>query len=129
MKINRYFEEIGAWPHGSHLMLRAYMTGFALSVVLTLGAYFLVVAQMLPGAVLTAAIITLALIQFIVQIVCFLHLGSDRASRSKVIILGCIAVIVLILVAGSLWIMFDLNQRMTLDPAQMQEYMNEQPGI
>jgi len=41
--------------------------------------------------------------------------------------LGAMVIVVLILVIGSLWIMGNLNARMT--PAQEQQYMSAQGGL
>jgi cytochrome o ubiquinol oxidase operon protein cyoD len=129
MSTNNYFEQIGAWPHDSHARLRAYVTGFVLSIALTLAAYFVAVHPALPQRALFVALLVLACAQFAVQAVYFLHLGRGAASRDRLIVLSAAALIVLILVSGSLWIMFSLNQRMAPDPAQMQQYMNDQQGI
>jgi cytochrome o ubiquinol oxidase subunit IV len=124
-----YFEDIGAWPRSSHRIGVAYITGFILSLLLTLAAYFLATHHSLPYIPLISVIVLLAAIQFIVQMMCFLHLGREAASREKLFILGCVSVVVLILVAGSLWIMNNLNQRMMPSTAQMEQYMNDQTGI
>ena len=125
----KYFEEIGAWPHSHRAVLRAYVIGFVLSLALTFAAYYLAHSAGASGAALIAALLVFACAQFTVQIICFLHLGSGRASRDKNAILACTALIVFILVGGSLWIMTHLNERMATDPAAMQEYMNDQSGI
>lgn len=129
MTNNRYFEEIGAMPRGFGPLARAYAIGFVLSLALTLAAYSLAVHHALPGGGLVAALIVLACTQFIVQVVCFLHLGRETASRERLVVLGCVMVIVLILVGGSLWIMTHLNERMMADPTQMEQYMSDQEGI
>jgi cytochrome o ubiquinol oxidase operon protein cyoD len=71
----------------------------------------------------------LALLQFIVQIYCLLHLGKEAGSRARLFILGCAILIVGILVGGSLWIMFSLNGRMMPDTAQMEQYMTNEDAF
>jgi cytochrome o ubiquinol oxidase operon protein cyoD len=128
MDTHTYFEDIGAWPRGARVA-RAYAAGFVLSVALTLAAYVLAVHAQLSGEPLVASLVALALLQFVVQVVCFLHLGKGEGSRERLIVLGAGVVVVSILVSGSLWIMFTLNGRMMPSTAQMEQYMNNQEGI
>ena len=127
--IKHYFEEIGAWPRDFGKLARSYVIGFVLSLFITLAAYGIAVYHVLPGTALIVVLLSLAGVQFIVQIKCFLHLDSGSASRERLIVLGAIIVIVLILVGGSLWVMTHLNARMMADPAQMEQYMQDQQGI
>lgn len=122
-----YFEEIGAWPSSAHLA-RAYIVGFALSLIATIAAYALVVAHALPTATLFGAIFILAFAQLLVQLVCFLHLGI-KGTRMRALALFVALVIVSILVIGSLWIMATLNNRMMPSQDQMMQYMQDQTGI
>jgi cytochrome o ubiquinol oxidase operon protein cyoD len=124
-----YFEEIGAWPAHSRSIGYVYAGGFALSLLFTLGAYFVAVNHLLPQVLLLPAIIVFAALQFFVQMTCFLHLGREASSRNRLIVFACVTGIVIILVAGSLWIMNSLNQRMMPSAQQMQEYMQGQAGI
>ena len=106
---------------------RAYVTGFVLSIVLTLAAYTLVVGHVFPAAVITGCIIVLAVVQFLVQMLFFLHLGRETKPRWKLFVALYMVMVVLILVLGSLWIMNNLNSRMM--PAQMLQYVNGQNGF
>ncbi len=127
--IKHYFEEIGAWPRDFRTLARSYVIGFVLSLIITLVAYVTAVDRLLQASPLIVVLLSLAGVQFIVQIMCFLHLDSASASRERLIALGAILVIVLILVVGSLWIMTHLNERMMADPSQMEQYMQDQQGI
>ncbi len=129
MNTYHYFEDIGAWPQGSRTLLGAYAIGFVLSLLLTLTAYFLAVHVAVPQGLVIVVLILLACTQFAVQILCFLHVGGKHASRDRLIALGFAVLVVLILVSGSLWIMFTLNGRMMPDTAQMEQYMQNQEGI
>jgi cytochrome o ubiquinol oxidase operon protein cyoD len=106
---------------------KSYTIGFVLSLALTLTAFFIVVHpgafHMASGALL-AAILTLAVVQLVVQLLFFLHLGSAGGWKLSVL-LSTIA-LVLIIVIGSIWIMNHLNYSMT--PAQMDQYMQDQQG-
>jgi len=107
--------------------LRAYVSGFVASLVLTLTAYLLVVNHKLTHRLLIAAIVALALTQFLVQLVFFLHLGRETRPRWKLAVFLFMIMVILILVFGSLWIMNNLNYRMT--PEQINNYMNSQAGL
>jgi cytochrome o ubiquinol oxidase operon protein cyoD len=106
---------------------RMYVSGFASSVILTVTAYLLVVHHALSRRILIAAIVALALVQFFVQLIFFLHLGRETRPRWKLAVFLFMVMVVLILVFGSLWIMTNLNYRMT--PAQVNTYMNGQAGL
>jgi cytochrome o ubiquinol oxidase operon protein cyoD len=109
--------------HGTYA---SYITGFILSIFLTMVAYMTAVRHLLRGNAFVALIVGLALIQFFVQLFFFLHLGRETRPRWKLLVLFFMVLIVLILVLGSLWIMSNLNYRMT--PEQMDQYMINQNG-
>lgn len=106
---------------------RTYVAGFVASLVLTVTAYLLVVHHALSRRLLIGAVVALALTQFLVQVVFFLHLGRETKPRWKLAVFLFMTMVVLILVFGSLWIMTNLNYRMT--PAQINTYMNNQSGF
>ncbi len=134
MKTQDYFDEIGAWPrHSARRMVIGYTIGFVLSLALTFVAYLVAthvaVSPVIAVNSTVGILLLLALSQFIVQAIFFLHLGTGRSSRVRLAALGFAITIILILVIGSLWIMTHLNERMMADPAQMQQYMDNQQGI
>ncbi len=98
---------------------RSYITGFIISLSFTFSAYGLVVAHLNTGHrwpgdhVLLPIIIVLALAQFIVQLVYFLHLGVEPRPRWKLLVFGFMTLVVAILVFGSLWIMNNLKYNMS----------------
>lgn len=89
----------------THSTLLSYLVGFGLSVALTLIAFL--VAPTL-GTFAIPSIIGLALLQLLVQLVFFLHLGQERENRSSLNVFALTVIIILILVGGTLWIMHDL---------------------
>jgi cytochrome o ubiquinol oxidase operon protein cyoD len=96
-----------------HLSLGKYIVGFALSIGITLAAYFLATHQSISKDQIVAILTALALVQFIVQMLFFLHVGTERKPRWKLAVMFLMLGVVLILVFGSLWIMNNLNYRMT----------------
>ena len=100
---------------------KSYITGFIISLALTLGAYFAVVNHA-PDALII--ILILAIAQLIVQLIFFLHLGQEKGTRWNLAVLLSTLGVILILVIGSLWIMAHLNYNMT--PQDINNYMKEQ---
>ena|SRR5581483_4422228 len=85
--------------------MKTYVLGFALSIALTLTAFW--VAPQL-GVFTIPVIIAAAFFQLIVQLVFFLHLGHDRKKKSDVVVFFMTLAIVGIVVGGTLWIMSNL---------------------
>ncbi len=106
-----------AAPHprggASQVHVRGLLTGFVLSVVLTALAFWLVMAQVFtePGVTVTL-ILLLALVQIAVHMVFFLHLDTRSEGGWNLLALLFTAVLVLILLAGSLWVMYHLNHHL-----------------
>ena len=112
---------------------KSYIAGFIASIVLTLAAYFAVahpeyfsLSLASPGVIL-AVILALAVVQLVVQMLFFLHVGAQPGRRWKLTVFFVTLALVLIIVIGSLWIMSHLDYNMT--PAQMQQYINDQQGF
>jgi len=125
--VNGYYQQIEAWPRDSRVSLRTYAAGFLLSLAFTALAYRTATHHLHTKEAALISIVLFACVQFAVQAVFFLHLG--RGSRQRLAVLGFAAVIVTILVAGSLWIMTSLNNRMMPSVDQMNQYMQGQQGI
>lgn|SRR3990167_1782013 len=109
--------------------LVSYTIGFVTSVFLTLFAYLLVVSEILQGWTAIVSIMVLAVIQCFVQLIFFLNLGKTMGPRWKLAAFLFMLLIVVIVAGGSLWIMRDLDYRMTLSPEQMLKYMNKETGL
>ena len=107
---------------------KSYVVGFILSVLTTLLAYFFVVNDLWPKETLVYIGMAIAVVQLIVQVVFFLHIG--RGSRWKLITFIFTILIVAIVVVGSIWIMDNLNYNMMdMTPQEQQQYMSEHEGI
>ena len=111
----------------THATLRSYVTGYLLSLLLTVEAYLLVVHHSFSKRVLVGTIVGLALTQFVVQLRFFLHLGRETKPRWKLLAFVFMIIVVAILVFGSLWIMSSLNNRMS--PGQMDKYLKSQYSL
>jgi cytochrome o ubiquinol oxidase operon protein cyoD len=94
---------------------RNYLVGFGLSLGLTLLAYALVWWHVRQKHIafshnfLVFSVMGLALSQLLVQLSFFLHLGNEPKPRWKLIVLIFAAGTVFILIAGSVWIIDNLN--------------------
>lgn len=108
-------------------MLRLYIIGFTLSILLTIGAYLAVVTHTFSGLLLVSAVVILAFIQLLVQLFFFLHLGQESKPRWNLAFFVSTFGIILLVVIGSLWIMNHLNYNM--NPQQMRQYIKNQDGI
>jgi cytochrome o ubiquinol oxidase subunit IV len=98
--------------HG-HGTRRGYLIGFALSVVLTAIPFWLVMGDVLASAqATTIAIVVFAIAQIIVHTVSFLHVNPRAEGGWTLMAYVFTAVLVLIVIAGSLWIMYHLNTNM-----------------
>ncbi len=120
---------MSANPHSgeAHGSLASYLTGFILSIVLTLAAYLLVTNGALTGTPLIGALIALAVGQLAVQLVLFLHLGRGSGADWNVAVFGFVIIVIAIVAGGSLWIMKNLNSHMT--PEGVQTYITNQDGL
>ncbi|BAQ82908.1 cytochrome o ubiquinol oxidase subunit IV [Pseudomonas sp. St29] len=92
--------------HGS---VKSYAIGFMLSVILTLIPFGLVMYPSLPKDVTLWIVLAFAVIQVIVHLVYFLHLDRSAAQRNNVIAFIFAALVIVLLVGLSLWIMFSIH--------------------
>lgn len=95
-----------------HGTVRTYSVGFLLSLLLTGAAYISVAHHIFAGLVLLSIIVLLAIVQFFVQLIFFLHLGSESKSHWNQTMFSFMLLVLVILVFGSLWIMGNLNYHM-----------------
>jgi cytochrome o ubiquinol oxidase operon protein cyoD len=109
-----------------HQSLMKYITGFASAFIVTLVAFWVVTGHAVVGGWLQGVLVILALIQLGVQLVFFLHLGDESRPRWQLTAFLFTVVIVSVIVAGSLWIMNNLNYNMSMTPQQMDDYMKIQ---
>ena len=96
-----------------HFSLRGYVTGFLLSVVLTAIPFWLVMAKVIPNSTITALVVLgFAVVQILVHMVYFLHLDAKSEGGWNLLSTIFTVVIVVIMLAGSLWVMHHMNTNM-----------------
>ncbi|MDX7950892.1 cytochrome o ubiquinol oxidase subunit IV [Lichenihabitans sp. Uapishka_5] len=96
--------------HGSR---KGYLTGFILSVILTAVPFWLVMNHVLTDPrVMAGLVMGFALVQIVVHMVYFLHMNTKSEGGWTMLALIFTVVLVVIALAGSLWIMYHLNTNM-----------------
>ena len=88
--------------------LKTYIIGFALSLLFTGTAFYSIFTKWVDGPEL---IITLAILQFITQVIFFLHLGKESKTSWNLTIFWFMLLVIIIIVLGTLWIMHGLQVR------------------
>ncbi len=91
---------------------RSYATGFILSVALTAIPFVLVVQGMLSYRVTRIAIFSAAIVQILVHLYYFLHINASSRARWYVLAMLFALLIMLLIVGGTIWIMYHLNYRL-----------------
>jgi cytochrome o ubiquinol oxidase operon protein cyoD len=106
-------------PHGhgdahgnDHGSKRSYLTGFLLSVILTAIPFWLVMSGVLPGPATAIIVVLLALVQIGVHTYYFLHVNTRSEGGWTLLAFVFTAILVVIVIAGSLWIMYHLHGNM-----------------
>ncbi|MGB6068355.1 MAG: cytochrome o ubiquinol oxidase subunit IV [Desulfomonilaceae bacterium] len=92
--------------------LKSYLTGFALSLILTAIPFALVMSGTLPFSAILASIFSSGIVQILVHLHYFLHLDASSAARWNVAAMIFTLLIMILFVGGTLWIMYNLHYRM-----------------
>ena len=101
-------------PHGT---MKSYMIGFVLSVILTAIPFWLVMARPFEGVFtsnvpVALLLILFAAIQIVVHIIFFLHMSPKSEGGWNMMALIFTVTLVVIVLAGSTWVMYHLNTNM-----------------
>jgi cytochrome o ubiquinol oxidase operon protein cyoD len=95
-----------------HGNLAGYVIGLAISVLLTLASFGVVMTGLVPRGATMSLLVLLCVAQLLAQLVFFLHLGSAPDQRANTGIFACTALLIAIIVAGSLWVTHNANANM-----------------
>jgi cytochrome o ubiquinol oxidase subunit IV len=101
-------------PMPGHATLKSYLVGFFLALALTALPFAMVMQHGFSREVVIAAIFLMALVQILVHVHFFLHLDTSTEQRWNLITFVFAALIVAILVGGSVWIMINIARHMML---------------
>ncbi|MEM1272355.1 MAG: cytochrome o ubiquinol oxidase subunit IV [Pseudomonadota bacterium] len=108
--------------HGSY---RSYIIGFVLSVVLTLVPFWVVLSEVEINLTLALAIIFgLGAIQIMVHVYYFLHVTVQAEQGWQSMSLVFTAVLLVIILAGSIWVMLHLQENMMPAHEQIERVRN-----
>lgn len=91
--------------HENHGSIKAYIIGFALSIVLTVIPLVLVLNHMLSKTVLMVSILVAAVLQFVIQLFFFMHIRDGEGPKYNVMALILGIVFAVTIIAGAIWIM------------------------
>ena len=98
---------------GYHATVKGYVVGFLLSVILTAIPFWLVMAKVIPSSTTTGLVLLgFAAVQIVVHMVYFLHMNSKVEGGWSMLSLIFTIAVVVIMLAGSIWVMFHLNSNM-----------------
>jgi cytochrome o ubiquinol oxidase operon protein cyoD len=107
--------------HGS---LKSYAIGFVLSVILTAIPFWLVMGKVFEKSGTTALVVLgFAAVQIVVHMVYFLHMNTKVEGGWSILALIFTIVLVVIMLAGSIWVMYHLNHNMM--PGMMSDPTHE----
>jgi len=107
----------------SHSTFKGYMTGFVLAVILTAIPFWIVMGKVFDKPGTTALVIlAFAVVQIVVHMVYFLHMDAKSEGGWNMLALIFTLVLVVITLAGSLWVMYHMNTNMM--PHSMHDMKN-----
>jgi cytochrome o ubiquinol oxidase operon protein cyoD len=90
----------------------SYLIGLGLAVILTGASFWAAGTNLIWSQAVPIALAVLAIAQMGVHLVFFLHLSSSPDNTNNILALAFGILIVFLVVAGSLWIMANLNANM-----------------
>lgn len=94
--------------------LGSYAIGYALALALTGIAFATVYFHWLGPAHAFALVLALAAVQVLVHLRCFLHISFERTAREDLQLVLFSALVILVMVGGTLIILFDEYKRMMM---------------
>ena len=102
-------------PTASYL---SYSAGLGLAILATIASFIVSQTNLLWAPGVPVGLVVLAFAQIGVHLVFFLHLGSGPDSTNNILALAFGVLIVFLVIAGSVWIISNLNSNMM--PMSMQ---------
>jgi len=97
----------------------SYTAGLGLAIVLTIASFVVSQTNLLWAPGIPVGLVVLAFAQIGVHLVFFLHLGSGPDNTNNILALAFGLLIVFLVIAGSCWIIANLNANMTPMPGNM----------
>ena len=100
-----------AESHG-HSSFKSYVIGFVLAVILTVIPFKIVMDGTMDRSTTLLIILGMAAVQVVVHLKYFLHMDGSKEQRWNVMSFLFTLLILFIVLAGSLWIMHNMNANM-----------------
>lgn len=101
--------------HDVNALKEDYLKGFKLSIILTVIPFFLASFEFLTREASIILVVVCAVIQVLVHFGYFLHMRhKDPETGWNKVSLVFTAIVVFIIVAGSIWIMWNMNHNMMM---------------
>ncbi|KEO51975.1 cytochrome o ubiquinol oxidase subunit IV [Thioclava pacifica] len=101
-----------------HAMAR-YVWGFALSVVLTLAGVVIAGGGVFGASLAWSIVGILAIAQLIIQFWAFMHVDLSQEARPDLYLVMFTFLIIILMAAGTVWVLADLASRMGMGPGGM----------
>jgi cytochrome o ubiquinol oxidase operon protein cyoD len=106
--------------------IQTYAIGLVLATLLTAASFYVVRTSLIWGPGIPIALVVLAVAQMGVHLVFFLHITSDPDNTNNALALAFGVLIVLLVIIGSVWIMYNLNGRLMPPSGTPQQMMQMQ---
>ncbi len=97
-----------------------YLLGLVLATLLTIASFYVAGTNLIWGPSIPIALAVLAIAQIGIHLAFFLHITTAPDNTNNILALAFGILIVVLVVAGSLWIMDHLNQNMVPMDQMMQ---------
>ena len=95
--------------------LQSYLWGFMFSVLLSVAAFGVMLCGFFGRETTMVVLGCLAMLQLLVQLRYFLHIDGRRESREDLYLILFSALVLLMMVIGTVWVLGDLAGRMGMD--------------
>jgi cytochrome o ubiquinol oxidase operon protein cyoD len=102
----------GVEPYESAANVLSYTVGLVLAILATIASFVVAQTNLLWPPGIQVGLVVLAIAQIGVHLVFFLHLGSGPDNTNSIMALAFGVLIVFLVIAGSLWIIANLNANM-----------------
>ena len=107
-------------PHSNILSESlAYVVGLALALILTGVSFWVASTHVLWGPGVATGLVVLAIAQIGIHLVFFLHITSGPDNTNNVLALAFGALIVFLVMIGTIWIMAHMNANVGMSPELM----------
>ncbi|WP_348666406.1 cytochrome o ubiquinol oxidase subunit IV [Arsenophonus symbiont of Ornithomya chloropus] len=100
---------------GKQSSIKTYLIGFILSIILTIIPFLMVINNTTSHNNIVLTIIITGISQILIHLIYFLHIHTTSNNNWNIISLLFTILVIIIIVTGSIWIMYNLNINMLLD--------------